>query len=365
MEQLHSEGRNHIWAYYTRNLVRPVAIAQSKVDVIVGNPPWLIYRNTASTLRDELERQSRDLYNIWAGGKYAAVQDIAGLFYARCTDLYLKDGGHIGMVMPHSALQTGQYTKWRTGSWWAGRGGRVLTVDFSQKTAWDLERLEPNNFFPVPASVVFAQRTGLGANARRLAGEVECWLGTPGSSDVRRVPVPMTDVSANIISPYDGYSRKGADIYPRCFFFVEETINPSVVQAGQTVTVNPRRGSQDKKPWRNLDLTAISEQTPDVQASPGAVVERVARMATATPEREPDPLRHVHQLDAAHQGTGTKRQAPGVRGIQKALGGGVGKPQRRVAQHRQLARHRGPGDALPVGHARGSTGHPRHQLLHA
>ena len=193
MERLHSEGRNHIWAYYTRNLVRPVTLAQSKVDVIVGNPPWLIYRNTASTLRDELERQSRDLYNIWAGGKYAAVQDIAGLFYARCTDLYLKDGGHIGMVMPHSALQSGQYTKWRTGSWRAGRGGRVLTVDFSQKTAWDLERLEPNNFFPVPASVVFARRTGLEANAKRLAGKVECWLGTPGSSDVRRVLVPMTD----------------------------------------------------------------------------------------------------------------------------------------------------------------------------
>ena len=110
MERLHSEGRNHIWAYYTRNLVRPVAIAQSKVDVIVGNPPWLIYRNTASTLREELERQSRDLYNIWAGGKYAAVQDIAGLFYARCTDLYLKDGGHIGMVMPHSALRKGRST---------------------------------------------------------------------------------------------------------------------------------------------------------------------------------------------------------------------------------------------------------------
>ena len=265
MERLHSEGRNHIWAYYTRNLVRPVALAKSKVDVIVGNPPWLIYRNTASTLRDELERQSRDLYNIWTGGKYAAVQDIAGLFYARCIDLYLKDDGHIGMVMPHSALQTGQYTKWRTGSWRAGRGGRVLTVDFSQKTAWDLERLEPNNFFPVPASVVFAQRTGLGANARCLAGEVECWLGTPGSSDVRRVLVSITNASANLVSPYDVYSRKGADIYPRCFYFVKETINPSVVQAGQTVTVNPRRGSQDKKPWRNLDLADISEQTIEAQ----------------------------------------------------------------------------------------------------
>ena len=306
MERLHSEGRNHIWAYYTRNLVRPVAIAQSKVDVIVGNPPWLIYRNTASTLRDELERQSRDLYNIWAGGKYAAVQDIAGLFYARCTDLYLKDGGLIGMVMPHSALQTGQYTKWRTGSWPAGRGGRVLTVDFSQKTAWDLERLEPNNFFPVPASVVFAQRTGLGSNARPLAGEVECWLGTAGSSDVRRVPVPMTDASANIVSPYDGYSRKGADIYPRCFFFVEETINPSVVQAGQTVTVNPRRGSQDKKPWRNLDLTAISEQTIEAQHVLDVHLgETLVPYATLTPLQAVLPFkRGASDLPADSEGVG-------------------------------------------------------------
>ena len=265
MQRLHSEGRNHIWAYYTRNLVRPVALARRKVDVIVGNPPWLIYRNTASTLRDELERQSRNLYGIWTGGKYAAVQDIAGLFYARCTDLYLKDGGHIGMVMPHSALQTGQYMKWRTGSWQAGRSGRILSVNFGCKTAWDLERLEPNTFFPVPASVVFAQRTGLDAKASRLAGEVERWLGKAGASDVKRVPAPITDTSANSVSPYDGHSRKGADIYPRCFYFVEETINPSVVRAGQTITVNPRRGSQDKKPWRSLDLAAITEQTIEVQ----------------------------------------------------------------------------------------------------
>ena len=265
MQRLHSEGRNHIWAYYTRNLVRPVALARRKVDVIVGNPPWLIYRNTASTLRDELERQSRNLYGIWTGGKYAAVQDIAGLFYARCTDLYLKDGGHIGMVMPHSALQTGQYMKWRTGSWQAGRSGRILSVNFGCKTAWDLERLEPNTFFPVPASVVFAQRIGLDAKASRLAGEVERWLGKAGASDVKRVPAPITDTSANSVSPYDGHSRKGADIYPRCFYFVEETINPSVVRAGQTITVNPRRGSQDKKPWRSLDLAAITEQTIEVQ----------------------------------------------------------------------------------------------------
>ena len=115
MQRLHAEGRNHIWAYYTRNLVRPVALSRRKVNVIVGNPPWLIYRNTASTLRTELERQSKDLYGIWVGGRHANHQDISSLFFARCVDLYLKDGGVIGMVMPHSALQTGQHSKWRGG----------------------------------------------------------------------------------------------------------------------------------------------------------------------------------------------------------------------------------------------------------
>ncbi len=143
--------------------MRPVALAQSKVDVIVGNPPWLNYNQTASTLRSELERQSKDLYGIWTGGRYATHQDVAGLFFARGIDLYLKQGGLIGMVLPHSALQTGQYAKWRTGAWQAksigsGKGrqpGRVLSVDFSHKMAWDLEGLEPNSFFPVPAAVVF------------------------------------------------------------------------------------------------------------------------------------------------------------------------------------------------------------------
>lgn len=55
MGKLHAQGRDHIWAYYTRNLVRPVALSRAKVDVIVGNPPWINYNQTADVLRTELE----------------------------------------------------------------------------------------------------------------------------------------------------------------------------------------------------------------------------------------------------------------------------------------------------------------------
>ena len=124
LQQLHDQGRNHIWAYYTRNLVRPVALGRTKVDVIIGNPPWLSYRNTADILRAELENQCKSRYGIWAGGRYANRQDVAGLFFARSVDLYLKDGGMIGMVLPHSALQAGQYAKWRSGEWQSQTTGR-------------------------------------------------------------------------------------------------------------------------------------------------------------------------------------------------------------------------------------------------
>ncbi len=273
LQMLHGEGRDHIWAYYTRNLVRPVILARNKVDVIIGNPPWLIYRNTASTLRTELERQSKDVYGIWVGGRHANHQDISSLFFARCTDLYLGDGGVIGMVLPHSALQTGQHSKWRTGAWQAkssGRGknrtpGRVLSVDFGIKTAWDLEGLEPNTFFPVPASVVFAKRSGEDGTAVLLEGHVERWLGKAGALKPTRVNGVITDTSKGAVSLYAGWSRQGASIVPRCLFFVNETENPATIHAGQTITVDPRRGSQDKEPWRALDLGAITGQTIETQ----------------------------------------------------------------------------------------------------
>ena len=261
MQRLHDRGRNHIWAYYTRNMVRPVALSRSKGDVVIGNPPWINYNQTADILRTGLQSLSRNLYGIWAGGHYATQQDVAGLFFARSVDLYLKDGGVIGFVLPHSALQGGQYAKWRGGRWRAGKSGPSVQVDFTFKPAWDLERLEPNTFFPVPASVVFARKLTQEASGKPLAGSVERWLGEAGASDVRREFAGITDTGAAGESPYAALSRNGATIFPRVLFFVSETANTAIVQAAPTITVIPRRGNQDKAPWKDLDLTAITGQT--------------------------------------------------------------------------------------------------------
>ena len=314
MARLHEAGRNHIWAYYTRNMVRPVSLSRSKVDVIIGNPPWLSYRNTANILRDELERQSRNLYGIWQGGQYANRQDVASLFFARSVDLYLKDRGAIGMVLPHSALQSGQYAKWRSGAWESkaqGRGRsrtavRTLAVDFDHKAAWDLERLEPNTFFPVPACVVFAARIGVAGGGGALTGLVERWQGMTGSPDVRRIPGEITDTSVAGDSPYAAYARQGASIVPRCLFFVEETENTAVIQASGTTTMDPRRGSQDKAPWKHLDLADISNQ-----AIEKTHVFDVHLGETVVPYATLEPLKAVLPVKLGERSLQTDNDGPG------------------------------------------------------
>ena len=258
LQDLHAEGRNHIWAYYTRNLVRPIWLSsdEGKVDVILGNPPWLTYNKTDATIRSELERQSKNDYKIWTGGRYATHQDIAGLFFARCVDLYLKDGGEIGMVLPHSALAAGQYKKWRSGNW----GG--VKADLSKKLPWDLERIDPNTFFPIASSVVFARRSEQNKHSHALGDKAKCWQGKLGGLEEKGLSdfeeIALADASSDtFVSPYSNEARQGATIVPRLLYFVDVQPSPTALARG-IVKVSPRRSSQEKEPWKSLwpaDLT--------------------------------------------------------------------------------------------------------------
>ena len=123
---------------------------------------------------------------------------------------------------------------------------------------------------------------------------------------MRRVSANIADTSVGGGSPYAGLSRNGATIFPRCLFFVEEAPNPTIVQAGQTITVNPRRGSQDKEPWKSLNLAAISEQT--VEAAHVFDVhmgETVAPYATISPLRAVLPVkRGEYEMPTSDGGVG-------------------------------------------------------------
>ena len=139
-----------------------------------------------------------------------------------------------------------------------------------------------------------------------LQGSVERWLGPTGSSKVTRSLAPITDTSAIGGSTYAAHSRQGATIVPRCLFFIEETESEVTVQAGQTITGTPRRGSQDKNPWRSLDLAEISGQAIETQhVFDVHLGESLAPYVMLTPLKAVLPFRHSdEELPSADGGIG-------------------------------------------------------------
>jgi hypothetical protein len=256
MCRLHDEGRNHIWGYYARNLARPIWLSQSanRVDALVGNPPWLAYRYMPRPMQTSF-RELSDSRNLWAGATVATHQDLSGLFVARCVELYLRDGGQFGFVMPLAALSRRQFAGFRAGRY-------RVNVAFTQP--WDLHAVKPS-FFPVPGCVVFGERA---SSSVPLAPPAEEWSG--------RLPVPnaswdvaeqyltrgtATEVTAGLAtSPYAPRFAQGASVVPRVLFMVESGQATALGTGAGRKAVRSQRSPTEKRPWKYLPaLTGVVE----------------------------------------------------------------------------------------------------------
>lgn len=248
MRALHAAGRNHVWAYYIRNMIRPAVIAEEKADCIIGNPPWLTYSDSADIIRQELREMSEKRYQIWAGGKQAPHQDVAALFYTRCAELYAAVNAVIGMVVPHSMLRTGQHFKWRSGTYrrkMSGRNTVGLGLDLRVREPWDLDQVEPD-LFPMPASVVFARYVGFLQGTPLAPGTVQVWRGNWQLSSISRTRDALHHDDGTFRSPYAERSSQGSTIVDRRLFFVETIPHKASIPAADTTNVRPRRGNKDK-----------------------------------------------------------------------------------------------------------------------
>ena len=248
MGQLHAADRNHVWAYYVRNMIRPAIIAEEKVDAIIGNPPWLTYGQSADIIREELRGMSESRYQIWAGGKLAPHQDIATLFYTRCAELYAKPGAQIGMVLPHSVLRAGQHLKWRSGTYRrkGGRNAPGIGLNLRVHEPWDLDNVAPD-FFPMPASVVFAEYTGTGQGVALAPATVQVWRGDwqQDYAGITRVSEALHHDDGKFKSPYAELSSQGPTIVDRRLFFVDILPHTAAIPAANSTNVQARQGNQD------------------------------------------------------------------------------------------------------------------------
>ena len=215
-----------------------------------GQPALVDLREQCGHRARELVALSQKTYGTWGRGKNAANQDVSTLFFARVADLYLREGGSIGMVLPHSTLRSGQHLKWRSGSWVGSEYS--VDVDFGVKTPWDLDNLDPNTFFPMPASVVFARLIGRNTEASNALapGAVEVWRGRTATSEVTREVEPLIHDDGQFHSLYHEFARRGADIFDRRLYFITVRPNPVLMAMPNTFVTEPRISTQDKKQVR-------------------------------------------------------------------------------------------------------------------
>ena len=256
LQTLYRSGRNGIWTFVLRNLVRPVWLSrpEQRADVLVGNPPWIVYRHLSAGMKDRLREALRP-YELWVGGNLATQQDMCALFWARGAERYLGRGGRLAFVLPYAVLNAPVF---------AGlRSGRLGQTRVRITGGWSLERVWP----------IFGAQSGSSTTStcvlfgrREMAGpppaEVDRWEGRLPRRDAddveatralkrTRTPWPRARTLVGV-SPYREQFRDGASVYPRRFFVVEPEPTGRLGRRRDAPMMRGRVGALDKHPWSTV-----------------------------------------------------------------------------------------------------------------
>ncbi|MFX1535688.1 MAG: class I SAM-dependent DNA methyltransferase [Promethearchaeota archaeon] len=103
------KARITIPVYHCDSLLSGPAI--QPVDFLVGNPPWVNWAHLPLSYRQRLQYLWEDTYHLFGSGNTmkklgGARKDLSMLFIYRSIDLYLKDSGKAGFVVPQSLFKS-------------------------------------------------------------------------------------------------------------------------------------------------------------------------------------------------------------------------------------------------------------------
>lgn len=246
---LERSQRDRIWGYYVRNMVRPIWLAQesNRVDVLVGNPPWLRYSKMPGSMQERYKALAKPR-QLLTGGLGAAARDLSTLFVTRAIELYLRTGGTFGFVMPFGTLSRRPHTGFRSGKWHAGKEGS-LAVSFEQP--WDLSDIL--NIFPMTSCVIRGSHAKEPGEMPTLAMH---WVGPKRREKAHvtgQVDIATIDAGDNSVAEYEKAFRQGAILVPRMALLVTRKATGPLGLGGDRVEVESARSSQEKLPWKKFD----------------------------------------------------------------------------------------------------------------
>jgi SAM-dependent methyltransferase len=253
---LQRQRRNHIWGYVARNLSRPIWLASEaqKADVVIGNPPWLAYSRMSPATQGRFREEMKSI-GLWGGMQTVSAFDLSAYFFVRAIWLYMRSDGIIAFVLPFAAMFKKPYKNFRSGKF------RVSNQDIAYQffEGWAFpSSVQP--LFPVPACVLFArlsiEQVGLPKAVHFFDGHLPRRDASPEEASKALAEIDGTwpeDESAAPGSPYRTRFRQGAILIPRRLVLVERTQTGRLGANPEAPIVRGRTGSQDKKPWKDID----------------------------------------------------------------------------------------------------------------
>lgn len=250
LSRLIRERKDTIYAFVIKNVYRPNTIG--RVDVLMGNPPWLSYRFVKlPDYQEGLKKMIIQDYKLLPAEetKLLTHMELATLFFARCADVYLKNGGKIGFVMPRSIFTADNHDNFR-------RNAFKPSVSFDLVA--DFERTQSDRLYPLFSVESCAIIGTKGSQTRypltclqmvgslrrknlRLADFLE--LRDQGQVKVNERKIQVIQIGertswsyeldedlghlAGRQSPYMERFRQGATLVPRPLWFVRPVSHPS------------------------------------------------------------------------------------------------------------------------------------------
>jgi hypothetical protein len=238
------ERGNTIWAFVLKNFYKPTLLLH-RFDVVIGNPPWLSYRYIHNLqYQEDIKTLATKHFRLATGARNVTNMELATVYFLASAENYLRDGGSIGFVMPRSVFTGDQHDAFRKCEYEAVRLA-YSHIDDLYKVA-PIFKVKSGT---VPTCVIFAEKGGKTqypvtghtmsgklpgrnlslhfARSNLTIAESEFFLIRQGKRSYIASEKPSIAVKEGQ-SYYYGKFQRGADIYPRQFYFVEIAAHPEL-----------------------------------------------------------------------------------------------------------------------------------------
>lgn len=248
-------GRNSIWAFMMNNFYGPSMFSEQGFDIVLGNPPWVVLHSVTNREYQGFLKHLVEEYRLLPASEIQlhAQIEMATIFFRRCADLYLREGGLLGFLMPISVTTA------------AKQHARFLTFESPKMALEELDDFKGvSPIFSLPPCLLIARKA---VSSKFPIPSLEF----RGSIAKLRRNAPLSEVGGMLKfrkgkysppvvptgrSPYYELFKAGAAIYPRSLWFIEGVTEGRLGTSSASPLV---RSSRDvdrvaKREWKGVSI---------------------------------------------------------------------------------------------------------------